>query len=862
MRGKETLCKQIRTLWTVLLLAVLFVGAVQVKAEETPTLILGGEAIAISESTDFYFTPEETRGYAIHLEAENEDNIMIQMRITWQYYNGNEWIDDTYCDCHAWFDDNLEKYILNMDYAHYLQKNVQYRINIELLMIGNGPVEVSIKESDEAGIYNNMLYRTDIDDYGEKYISIVSYNGTDTEVIIPGEINGYPVEVIDNRAFENGSSIQTLHISENVKRFDNMCFDGCRNLKKVELPSTLCEVFDQNPFDGCPIEEITFPNGSEYGYFTNQSLVINDILLGYFGNNTEEYHVPDGVIKMGSFCFAEDIKKVYLPKSVNYIGSWTFDQMEGLEECHISNASCMIENGAFYNENGYNVTIYSQSDGLLEQLCEEQGIPFISEGKMDPYFVLEEGKDSRAGVYKDGKFHCSFVPSTNGIYKMRAEFQGTSASVLGWANVPDVMNVDGQKVPFVTRGGYYYARLEAGQTYYITADSEDRIYYECMIRMETTEDIYETFYIFGESVNEDPVTEAEIEMGMQVTLSVAVTSDFEEELPISIQWFRQEKDENGDIKYVEITGAASEEYEIASLEEDRVYKCVVSDAFYTKEVEFSLKIKETHEHQPVMDPAVAPTCTEVGWTEGWHCAICQMTLLQPTEIPATGHVWNDGVITKQPTQTATGIKTYTCLTCGETKEEVLDKLPSATEDTNPSNPTTETKPSTQPSQQTPSAQQQQAQTPSASASSPAPAIGATLVSSDKKTVYKVTGSNTVEYTKAGSNKAKVTIPSTVTYQGRKYQVTSIGAKAFKNNKKLKKVVIPSTVRKIGKQAFINCKKLKSITIKTNKLNAKAIGSKAFKGINAKATIKVPKKKLKLYKKILRAKGVSASVRIK
>lgn len=224
------------------------------------------------------------------------------------------------------------------------------------------------------------------------------------------------------------------------------------------------------------------------------------------------------------------------------------------------------------------------------------------------------------------------------------------------------------------------------------------------------------------------------------------------------------------------------------------------------------------------------------------------------------HVWNDGVITKEPTQTETGIKTYTCLTCGETKEEILDKLPPTTEDIKPSNPTTGTKPSTQPSQQTPSAQQPQ--TPSASASSPAPAIGATLVASDKKTVYKVTGSNTVEYKKAGANKAKVTIPSTVTYQGRKYQVTSIGTKAFKNNKKLKKVVIPSTVRKIGKQAFINCKKLKSITIKTNKLNAKAIGSKAFKGINAKATIKVPKKKLKLYKKILRAKGVSASVRIK
>lgn len=172
----------------------------------------------------------------------------------------------------------------------------------------------------------------------------------------------------------------------------------------------------------------------------------------------------------------------------------------------------------------------------------------------------------------------------------------------------------------------------------------------------------------------------------------------------------------------------------------------------------------------------------------------------------------------------------------------------------PSSPTTQTKPSTQTPQKSPSAQ-----TPAAS---PAPAIGATLVSSDKKTTYKVTGSNTVEYRKTTANKAKVTIPSTVTYQGRKYQVTSIAAKAFRNNKKLKKVVIPSTVRKIGKQAFVNCKKLKNITIKANKLTAKSIGSKAFKGINPKATIKVPKKKLKLYKKILRAKGVSVSVRIK
>ena len=76
-----------------------------------------------------------------------------------------------------------------------------------------------------------------------------------------------------------------------------------------------------------------------------------------------------------------------------------------------------------------------------------------------------------------------------------------------------------------------------------------------------------------------------------------------------------------------------------------------------------------------------------------------------------------------------------------------------------------------------------------------------------------------------------------------------------NNKKLKKVVIPSTVRKIGKQAFVNCKKLKNIVIKTKKLKNNSIGKKAFKGISAKAVIKVPKAKQVVYRKILKKKGI-------
>lgn len=51
MRGKETLWKQIRTLWTVLLMAVLFVGAVQVKAGGNPE---EGTTQGGSAGTDHY----------------------------------------------------------------------------------------------------------------------------------------------------------------------------------------------------------------------------------------------------------------------------------------------------------------------------------------------------------------------------------------------------------------------------------------------------------------------------------------------------------------------------------------------------------------------------------------------------------------------------------------------------------------------------------------------------------------------------------------------------------------------------------------------------------------------------------------
>lgn len=131
-----------------------------------------------------------------------------------------------------------------------------------------------------------------------------------------------------------------------------------------------------------------------------------------------------------------------------------------------------------------------------------------------------------------------------------------------------------------------------------------------------------------------------------------------------------------------------------------------------------------------------------------------------------------------------------------------------------------------------------------------------------KAIYKVIGQNTVEYVKAAISGKNISIPSSVTIKNKKYQVVSIAAGAFKNNKKVQKIIIPRTIKRIGSKAFFGCKNLKNIIIKSKFLSSSSIGKNALTGVSQKVKVKVPKKQYKKYKKLLRKKGLSKKAIIK
>lgn len=272
------------------------------------------------------------------------------------------------------------------------------------------------------------------------------------------------------------------------------------------------------------------------------------------------------------------------------------------------------------------------------------------------------------------------------------------------------------------------------------------------------------------------------------------------------------------------------------------YTCTICSETKTEEI---AALDHDYSSDWTIDTAAA--CETVG-SKSHHCTRCD-SKKDITEIPASGkHTWNNGVITKPATIAEEGVKTYTCTVCGVTRTETIAKLPM---------PTVTPVPTATP---TPAIT-------SAPTVTPTPSVSVGTKITDKKTgnIYKVTSSRSSSQTVAFiGNKVKtsVTIPTTIKIKGATYKVTEISTNAFKNNRKLKKVVIGQNIVRIGKNAFYGCKKLTSITIKSSRLTLKNIGKNAFKNTSPKATVKVPKKQKVLYNQILKKRGLNKKAKVK
>lgn len=212
-------------------------------------------------------------------------------------------------------------------------------------------------------------------------------------------------------------------------------------------------------------------------------------------------------------------------------------------------------------------------------------------------------------------------------------------------------------------------------------------------------------------------------------------------------------------------------------------------------------------HNTEIVGAKAPSCTTEGYTGDEVCKDCHAVVKKGNSLAKTAHQWSTWKTTTNPSYASEGEQTRQCSQCHQIETRKLNKLP-------------------------------------------LPKAGTKYtVGGNQYTVLKAGLS--VRFSKANPKAKTVTIPNTIKVDGISYKVAEVGANAFKNNKKVKKVTIGANVVKIANKAFNKCPSLRNVIIKTTLLTKKTASKKCFSKVHKKMAIKVPKKVKKSYVKIFK-----------
>lgn len=188
---------------------------------------------------------------------------------------------------------------------------------------------------------------------------------------------------IDDNAFAN-SAFSEIIIPEGVETIGENAFEGCVNLVKVTIPSTVCEIkayafknctalrsieipdgvnsIGESVFQGCKsLTSVVLPKGLtciETALFAGcerlASIIIpssvESIGSDAFGgcSSLTEIKIPDGVVSLSGFSGCTALQYISIPESVNYIGSCCFAGCVGLESITIPASVREIGEETFY----------------------------------------------------------------------------------------------------------------------------------------------------------------------------------------------------------------------------------------------------------------------------------------------------------------------------------------------------------------------------------------------------------------------------------------------------------------------------------------------------------------------------------
>ncbi len=356
---------------------------------------------------------------------------------------------------------------------------------------------VMAEDSDYLTTESGLYYKINNDE-----IIITGCDDKLKDITIPSEIDGLPVTAIGESAFTWKSQLNSVVISEGIRRIEYCGFSSCRFLTSVKLPQSL-EYIGENGFDGCDrLKDIEIPpkvtviNRYAFRNCAFETLEIPDTVTSIreyaFSGCSEMTEVsisqninviekqafescymlqyvivPYGVerIEQEAFSRCTSLKAVFLPESLSYIGKEAFNYCNSLKEIELPDSISEIDDSVFYDTGITEINLpenlqYLGNTALPKKLNyeTENGIQYYGNWAVG----CDTDKDTKSLTVREGTvgiasgaFSLSYggdinIPST-------VEYIGNNSFKSAYSNIQNV-NVSEDNKYFCSSDGILYSK--------------------------------------------------------------------------------------------------------------------------------------------------------------------------------------------------------------------------------------------------------------------------------------------------------------------------------------------------------------------------------------------------------------------
>lgn len=343
--------------------------------------------------------------------------------------------------------------------------------------------DISKSASIDYATYGNFVYIIKAD----KTAEIVEYNGTDENVVIPAEVNGYTVTGISGwsgkptnshplgvitGAFKNNKTIKTVVIPDTVKYIDDESFYGCTALESVMFGNGVEEIGDY-AFENCTsLSKVYIPvsvkkiGAEAFGYTFGSELTLNkNFSMTCAKDSAAEKYAKENGITYDTYQVKIDELAVSGIKDKEYTGKPVTQNIV------IKNGSVVLDEGT-----DYTVTYSANTKvGTVEVTITGTG---SYTGEIKKSFDILPAKQQIQKL--ETRFKGFFIDwaqkgSATGYeieYSSNADFKDSTVKKLT-ANKPDTLTISG-----LTAGNKYYVRVRSytnvGEKVYYGAWSDSK----------------------------------------------------------------------------------------------------------------------------------------------------------------------------------------------------------------------------------------------------------------------------------------------------------------------------------------------------------------------------------------------------